>query len=323
MLDVDIEKERISLGIKQLAKDAVGEAATSGELRKNAVVTCEVIGIKDGGLEVRLVEHGIETFIKRNDLSRDRDEQRPERFTVGQKVDARVISFDKKTRKLHGLDQGAGNRRGEGSGRPVRLDRLRRFARRHSGRRAEEPQGIGCSRRAPRDRLKTKPAGAIRRVFSCLARNGPIAGRAACRVLNPKRQSRSAAMADIRTTKLPSGDSVPVLGQGTWKMGEDARRHAEEVAALKLGIDLGMTLIDTAEMYASGGAETVVADAIAGRRDEVFIVSKVLPSNASRRGVETACENSLKRLRIDTIDLYLLHWRGACRWPRRSTPSRR
>ena len=100
VLDVDIEKERISLGIKQLAKDAVGEAATSGELRKNAVVTCEVIGIKDGGLEVRLVESGIETFIKRNDLSRDRDEQRPERFTVGQKVDARVISYDKKTRKL-------------------------------------------------------------------------------------------------------------------------------------------------------------------------------------------------------------------------------
>jgi small subunit ribosomal protein S1 len=100
VLDVDIEKERISLGIKQLSKDAVSEAATSGELRKNAVVTCEVIGIKDGGLEVRLVESGIETFIKRSDLSRDRDEQRPERFTVGQKVDARVISYDKKTRKL-------------------------------------------------------------------------------------------------------------------------------------------------------------------------------------------------------------------------------
>ena len=95
----------------------------------------------------------------------------------------------------------------------------------------------------------------------------------------------------VRTTvKLPSGDSVPALGQGTWKMGEDRRRHADEVAALKLGIDLGLTLIDTAEMYASGGAEPVVAEAIAGRRDEVFIVSKVLPSNASRRGVEAACE---------------------------------
>ena len=118
-------------------------------------------------------------------------------------------------------------------------------------------------------------------------------------------------MPDVRTTKLPSGERVPVLGQGTWKMGEDRRRHADEVAALKLGIDLGLTLIDTAELYASGGAETVVADAIAGRRGEVFIVSKVLPSNASRRGVETACENSLKRLRADTIDLYLLHWRGS------------
>ena len=100
VLDVDIEKERISLGIKQLARDTVSDAASSGELRKNAVVTCEVIGVKDGGLEVRLVDSGLETFIKRSDLSRDRDEQRPERFTVGQKVDARVIAFDKKTRKV-------------------------------------------------------------------------------------------------------------------------------------------------------------------------------------------------------------------------------
>jgi diketogulonate reductase-like aldo/keto reductase len=104
---------------------------------------------------------------------------------------------------------------------------------------------------------------------------------------------------------------VPALGQGTWKMGEDPRNHGDEVAALKLGIDLGLTLIDTAEMYASGGSERVVAEAIEGRRDEVFIVSKVLPSNASRRGVETACGNSLKRLRIEMIDLYLLHWRGS------------
>ena len=118
-------------------------------------------------------------------------------------------------------------------------------------------------------------------------------------------------MSAIRVTKLPAGDRAPVLGQGTWKMGEDSRRHADEVAALKFGIDLGLTLIDTAEMYANGRAETVVADAVAGRRAEVFIVSKVLPSNASRRGVETACENSLKRLRTDTIDLYLLHWRGS------------
>ena len=100
VLDVDTEKERISLGIKQLARDTVSDAAVSGELRKNAVVTCEVTGVKDGGLEVRLVEQGIETFIKRSDLSRDRDEQRPERFSVGQKLDARIIAFDKKTRKL-------------------------------------------------------------------------------------------------------------------------------------------------------------------------------------------------------------------------------
>jgi len=115
----------------------------------------------------------------------------------------------------------------------------------------------------------------------------------------------------IRTTKLPSGEAVQVLGQGTWKMGEDARRRADEVDALKLGIDLGMTLIDTAEMYASGGAEEVVAEAIAGRRDELFLVSKVLPSNASRTGVPAACEKSLRRLRTDRIDLYLLHWPGS------------
>lgn len=115
----------------------------------------------------------------------------------------------------------------------------------------------------------------------------------------------------IRTTTLPSGEAVQVLGQGTWKMGEDFSRRADEVNALKLGLDLGMTLIDTAEMYASGGAEEVVAEAIAGRRDETFLVSKVLPSNASRAGVQRACENSLKRLRTDRIDLYLLHWPGS------------
>jgi diketogulonate reductase-like aldo/keto reductase len=115
----------------------------------------------------------------------------------------------------------------------------------------------------------------------------------------------------IRTLKLPSGEAVPVLGQGTWKMGEDRRRRADEVAALKLGLDLGITLIDTAEMYAGGGAEEVVAEAIAGRRDETFLVSKVLPSNASRAGVKRACEASLKRLATDRIDLYLLHWPGS------------
>lgn len=114
----------------------------------------------------------------------------------------------------------------------------------------------------------------------------------------------------LRTIDLPSGVSVPALGQGTWKMGESRAGFADEVAALRLGIDLGMTLIDTAEMYASGGAETVVREAVGGRRDEVFIVSKVLPSNASRAGTIRACEASLKRLGTDRIDLYLLHWRG-------------
>jgi diketogulonate reductase-like aldo/keto reductase len=113
----------------------------------------------------------------------------------------------------------------------------------------------------------------------------------------------------LRTTRLPAGDDVPVLGQGTWGMGETPNRRAGEVAALRLGLDLGMTLIDTAEMYGDGAAEEIVGEAVAGRRDEVFIVSKVLPTNASRLGVVTACTNSLKRLRTDRIDLYLLHWR--------------
>ncbi|TPL99928.1 aldo/keto reductase [Mesorhizobium sp. B2-3-11] len=115
----------------------------------------------------------------------------------------------------------------------------------------------------------------------------------------------------VRTTTLPCGEAIPVLGQGTWKMGEDSRRRSEEVDALKLGLDLGVTLIDTAEMYAGGGAEEVVAKAIAGRRAEVFLVSKVLPSNASQAGLQRACENSLKRLATDRIDLYLLHWPGS------------
>ncbi|TPK89877.1 aldo/keto reductase [Mesorhizobium sp. B2-4-12] len=115
----------------------------------------------------------------------------------------------------------------------------------------------------------------------------------------------------VRTTTLPSGEAVPVLGQGTWKMGEDSRRRSDEVNALRLGLDLGVTLIDTAEMYASGGAEEVVAEAMAGHRAEVILVSKVLPSNASRAGVQRACADSLKRLRTDRIDLYLLHWPGS------------
>ncbi|WPN48999.1 MULTISPECIES: aldo/keto reductase [unclassified Pseudomonas] len=107
-----------------------------------------------------------------------------------------------------------------------------------------------------------------------------------------------------------AGANVPVIGQGTWRMGEDRSRQAQEVAALRLGIEMGMTLIDTAEMYAEGAAEEIVGQAIAGHRDSVFLVSKVYPHNASRQGVAQACERSLRRLGTDYIDLYLLHWRG-------------
>ncbi len=116
---------------------------------------------------------------------------------------------------------------------------------------------------------------------------------------------------NLPRVNFPDGESVPAFGLGTWHMGEDRRRAADEEAALKLGIDLGMTLIDTAEMYGSGTAEEIVARAAAGHRDRLFIVSKVLPYNASRRGVVDACERSLKRLQTDRIDLYLLHWRGS------------
>ena len=115
----------------------------------------------------------------------------------------------------------------------------------------------------------------------------------------------------MRKLKLPMGDEIPVLGLGTWRMGESRTKRADEVNALRLGIDLGMNLIDTAEMYADGKSEEVVAEAIAGRRKDVFIVTKVLPSNASRKGVVAAGERSLKRLDTDVIDLYLLHWRGS------------
>lgn len=115
----------------------------------------------------------------------------------------------------------------------------------------------------------------------------------------------------MRQVTFKSGETVPALGLGTWHMGEDRRKRAAEVAALKLGLDLGMTLIDTAEMYGEGGAEEVVAEAIARRRDGVFVVSKVYPHNASRTGAIAACERSLKRLKTDRIDLYLLHWRGS------------
>lgn len=114
----------------------------------------------------------------------------------------------------------------------------------------------------------------------------------------------------MKTVGFVSGAAVAALGQGTWKMGEKAARKQDEVRALQLGLDLGMTLIDTAEMYGEGGAEEVVGAAIAGRRDEAFVVSKVYPHNGSFDGVQQACERSLRRLKIETIDLYLLHWQG-------------
>lgn len=114
----------------------------------------------------------------------------------------------------------------------------------------------------------------------------------------------------MRSLRLPDGGTIPVLGLGTWMMGERKRDAAAEIAALRLGLDLGMSLIDTAEMYGQGGAEAIVREAIAGRRDRVFLVSKVLPQNASRHGTVRACEASLERLGTDRLDLYLLHWQG-------------
>jgi diketogulonate reductase-like aldo/keto reductase len=114
----------------------------------------------------------------------------------------------------------------------------------------------------------------------------------------------------MRHVALPDGETIPVLGMGTWGMGEAEAEAREEVAALELGLDLGIGLIDTAEMYGDGAAERIVGKAVAGRRDKVFIVSKVLPENATRRGTIAACEKSLERLDTDRIDLYLLHWRG-------------
>ncbi|SFB04251.1 Aldo/keto reductase [Collimonas sp. OK607] len=115
----------------------------------------------------------------------------------------------------------------------------------------------------------------------------------------------------MKTLLLPSGGAIPVLGQGTWYMGEDPVQKKREIDALRLGMDLGMNLIDTAEMYADGGAEEIVGKAIHGRRADVFLVSKVYPHNADRRGVQAACERSLRRLGTDYLDLYLLHWRGS------------
>jgi diketogulonate reductase-like aldo/keto reductase len=115
----------------------------------------------------------------------------------------------------------------------------------------------------------------------------------------------------MKFIRFSSGREVPALGQGTWRMGENRASRSKEIRALQTGIDLGMTLIDTAEMYGDGGAEEVVADAVAGRRSDVYLVSKVYPHNASRSGVAKACERSLHRLRTDYLDLYLLHWPGS------------
>jgi len=114
----------------------------------------------------------------------------------------------------------------------------------------------------------------------------------------------------MKRVVLPCGEAVSALGQGTWMLGDDTSRRQEEIATLRRGIDLGMTLIDTAEMYGDGRSESLVGEAIAGRRDEVFVVSKVYPHNASRRAMPRSCEASLRRLGIATIDLYLLHWQG-------------
>ena len=115
----------------------------------------------------------------------------------------------------------------------------------------------------------------------------------------------------LRTLQLPSGRYIPVYGQGTWGMGERRQKRKSEADSLRLGLDLGLKLIDTAEMYGDGGAEEVVGEAIAGRRGEVFLVSKVYPHNADARGAIEACERSLRRLNTDYLDLYLLHWRGS------------
>lgn len=115
----------------------------------------------------------------------------------------------------------------------------------------------------------------------------------------------------MKTVRLPSGEQVPAFGIGTWRMGDDSRTRAEDIATLRMALDLGACLIDTAEMYGEGRAESLIAEAIRGRRDEAFIVSKVYPHNASRKGAVAACDRSLKRLATDRIDLYLLHWRGS------------
>src|SRR5215469_2315866 len=113
-----------------------------------------------------------------------------------------------------------------------------------------------------------------------------------------------------RFVQLPDGEKVPQLGLGTWQMAEHSKKRAAEIAAVRMAVDMGMTLIDTAEMYGEGKTESLLSEALVGLRDKVFLVSKVYPQNASRAGVAAACERSLKRLKTDRLDLYLLHWPG-------------
>ena len=132
---------------------------------------------------------------------------------------------------------------------------------------------------------------------------------------DPARAARSvsaicAMIRSMKTVRMPCGEVVPALGQGTWTMGEDPALRVREIASLRAGLDRGLRLIDTAEMYGEGLTEHLVGEAIAGRRDEVFLVSKVYPHNASLKSMRQACANSLKRLQTDRIDLYLLHWGG-------------
>ncbi len=115
----------------------------------------------------------------------------------------------------------------------------------------------------------------------------------------------------MRTIALPGGERIPVLGIGTWNMGERRQARAGEIAALQVAVDLGMTVVDTAEMYGNGAAEELIAEALGHRRKEIFLVSKVLPQHASKRGTISACEASLRRLATDRLDMYLLHWRGS------------
>jgi aldehyde reductase len=115
----------------------------------------------------------------------------------------------------------------------------------------------------------------------------------------------------MKTITLACGEKVPALGQGMWNIGEDPATRQQEIATIRRGLDLGLTLLDTAEMYGDGRSESLVGEAIAGRRDEVFLVSKVYPHNASRAAMRKSCEASLRRLKVEALDLYLLHWQGS------------